>query len=161
MVRVARINKLFGNDGSLVATLYDTFPERVAMQAPLWAEVDGLAVPLFLSAFERRGRSSAILRFEDIDTPRRATELLSRELSLELADEVGEASGEWVGFEAIVEGVAQVARVTAQVDGANPLLELTLAGREILVPQALTTRVDRRSRKIYLSLPEGLIELND
>ena len=76
MVAVGRIGRLFGTEGGVMITLYNSFPDDFRMEEPLFVEIDKLAVPLFCSSFERRGQSGAVVRFEDIDTERRAEELL-------------------------------------------------------------------------------------
>lgn len=163
-MKVARLNKPFGNEGALVATLYDAFPERVDLSVPLRAQIDGLSVPLFLASFERRGKSQAVMRFEDIDTPRRAAELLTKELSLDGVEPRSVApQDDLTGYAATIEGVAQRAEVRAFFDGPNPLLELLLDQKTILVPfaEAFVKKLDTSKREISLSLPEGLLDLNE
>lgn len=163
-MKVARLNKPFGNGGALVATLYDAFPERPDLTAPLWAEIDGLRVPLFVASFERRGRTQAVMSFEDIDTPRRAAALLGKELSLgEMTAAPSSPADDLTGFAAIIDGLAQRAEVTGVFDGPNPLLELVLGGKTIWVPFAdeFIKKIDRAKKELSLSLPRGLLELND
>ncbi len=81
---VGKVTKLFGHDGGVVATLYDA-SEAINTEEPLFVIFDGLAVPLFIEHFERRGRSSALIRFMDIDSPNRAEMLLGEMLDFDNA----------------------------------------------------------------------------
>ena len=84
MIAVGRIGRLFGTEGGVMITLYTSFPDDFQMEEPLFIRVDELAVPLFCSSFERRGQSSAVVQFDDIDTERRAEEwLVGREIFVE------------------------------------------------------------------------------
>ena len=77
MTLCGRINKLFGTGGGLRLTLYESFPEDFNPQTtPLIVEIDGLEVPLYCDEFDYVGASGASVRFADMDTERRAEELL-------------------------------------------------------------------------------------
>ncbi|MDL2320342.1 16S rRNA processing protein RimM [Alistipes sp. OttesenSCG-928-B03] len=80
LLPVGKVSKAFGLDGGALINLYDTFPDDINNEEPLFARVDGLAVPLFIEYFERRGRRGALVRFADIDTPARVGEFIGREL---------------------------------------------------------------------------------
>ncbi len=174
MYSVARVNRLFGTGGEVMITLFADFPEEFdTAESPLFAKIDGLNVPLYLEKFERRGRSGAVVAFADFDTERRVGELLSKELFLpeeEMeGDGVGYADEEFtfddiVGYtvEATVgDGVVYEGEVTAFYDGKNPLFEVLLDGREVLIPaqEEFIAGADFDAGHIVFLLPEGLIDL--
>ena len=180
LVKAARINKLFGTDGGLMIGLYAGFPEDFDPDTPLMAEIDGLDVPLYCERYERRGAAGAVVAFADIDTERRAAELVGRELRIDTAGQVEEAEEEFrmedlIGFEATaIEPVhAEEGRKPGRRElkgvirdyydsDLNPLFELEIDGRSILVPatEAFVARIDFDRRRIRLVLPEGLTDLD-
>lgn len=180
LVKAARINKLFGTDGGLMIGLYAEFPEDFDTDTPLMAEIDGLDVPLYCERFERRGAAGAVVAFADIDTERRAAELVGRELRIDTAGQVEEAEEgfrmeDLIGFEATaIEPVhAEEGRKPGRRElkgvirdyydsDLNPLFELEIDGRSILVPatEAFVARIDFDRRRIRLVLPEGLTDLD-
>ncbi|MBQ2019434.1 MAG: 16S rRNA processing protein RimM [Rikenellaceae bacterium] len=170
LLPVGKVNKLFGRKGEVAITLYNTFPDNFSKEEPLLVEIDSLTVPLFFSSFERRGVSGAIVAFDDLDTPERATELIGRELSIEI--EAEEADDDEFYMEDLIGFVAEVVdeqgtrvaegRVTDYYDSeANPLLGLELGGREVLVPavEEFIVQIDFEGERIVFLLPEGLMEL--
>ena len=170
LLPVGKVNKLFGRKGEVAITLYNTFPDNFSKEEPLLVEIDSLTVPLFFSSFERRGVSGAIVAFDDLDTPERATELIGRELSIEIETE--EADDDEFYMEDLIGFVAEVVdeqgtrvaegRVTDYYDSeANPLFGLELSGREVLVPavEEFIVQIDFEGERIVFLLPEGLMEL--
>ena len=82
-IAVARVGKLFGEarSGGVSLTLYEQFDDEFdPTTEPLFVEIDSLDVPLWCEKFERRGQRGATVHFADFDTPRRAEELLGKEL---------------------------------------------------------------------------------
>lgn len=161
---VARISKLFGREGEVMLNLYPEFPDAFDPGSePLIARIDGLEVPLYCDRFERRGRSGALVRFADLDTPRRVEEFLGKELCAELED-AGEEDEfymeDLIGF--AVEANGRRGRIADYYDSeVNPLFELDLEGRSVLVPavEEFFARIDFEGREVKLVLPEGLLEL--
>jgi len=83
-----RINRLFGTDGGVMLSLYPAFPADFDPAAtPLLVTIDALEVPLWCDRFERRGATGAVAAFADLDTERRATELLGLEFRIGLNDD--------------------------------------------------------------------------
>lgn len=164
MLTVGRINKLFGVEGGVSITLYPTFPDDFRMTEPLFVEIDKLAVPLFCASFERRGQSGAIVRFDDIDTPHRAEEMLGRELMIS-SDDDEEADDEFymedlIGFSADMGGIH--GQLTDYIDSeANPLFEVTAGDRSYLIPavEEFIAHIDFDARTIRFILPDGLLDL--
>ncbi len=167
MIAVARINKLFGVDGEVVINLYDTFPDSFTLDTPLFAKVDSLNVPLYCEKFERRGKTNAQVSFADLDTQRRISELLGGELYCVESEESEEYEDsdeffmeDLIGFSVLADGIE--GQLTDFYDNKNnPLFELTLQGRAVLVPAAeeFIVMIDFERRYVEFSLPEGLLDL--
>lgn len=162
---VAKVSKLFGPDGGLLINLYDNFPEVLDMEEPVFAKIDSLSVPLFFDSFQRHGKSGAEVRFADFDTELRASELVGMELFMEFAEEEDDGLiyyQDLVGYTATFDDKPYKGSVSAFIDNdLNPLLEITVDGKNILVPAAeeMIAELDTESQHIEFSLPEGLLEL--
>ena len=163
---IARVGRLFGdiNKGGLSLTLYTTFPEDFdPLEEPMFVEIDSLPVALYCEHFERRGVAGANVLFADFDSKRRAEELVGKELFI--LEEEEENDDEFymedlIGF--TVEAGALRGEVTDYYDSeANPLFEISLDGKEHLIPAAeeFIAHIDFDKRVIKFVLPEGLLEL--
>ena len=163
MIAVGRIGRLFGTEGGVMITLYTSFPDDFQMEEPLFIRVDELAVPLFCSSFERRGQSSAVVQFDDIDTERRAEEwLVGREIFVEEQEQDDDEfyMEDLIGFKASVG--RQRGEVIDYYDSeANPLFEIRLGDKQHLIPaqEEFIAHIDFEKRTIKFVLPEGLLEL--
>ncbi len=168
-----RINRLFGTGGGVMLSLYGAFPDDFTTDMPLFVTVDGLEVPLYCEHFERRGASGAVATFADLDTERRVQEILGSEFRIAvsepatdddefyLEDLVGFAVS---GIETRVEGEPHpfAGRVTEYYDSeTNPLFELEIDGRRVLVPAAdeFFAHIDFEGRSLRLVLLEGLLNM--
>lgn len=167
-----RINKLFGTDGGVMLSLYAAFPDDFdPASMPLMVTIDGLDVPLWCDRFERRGQTGAVAAFADLDTERRASELLGLEFRV---GQTGEADDEefymedLIGFEVEAEETGAEERaphrgtLTDYYDSdANPLFELEIEGRSVLVPavEEFIAHIDFEGRRIRFVLPAGLLTL--
>ena len=165
-------------------SLYEAFPDDFdPAETPLFVAIDGLDVPLWCERFERRGAAGAVASFADLDTPRRARELLGREFRIDLAQEDGDEFylEDLIGFAVETEtfgaGDAAADDAAASPDGAhvcrhgvvsdyydselNPLFELEIDGRRVLVPavEEFIAHIDFEARTIRMVLPAGLTEL--
>ena len=164
MIAVGRVGRLFGTDGGVMITLYAAFPDDFQIEEPLFVNIDGLAVPLFCNSFERRGQAGAIVHFDDIDTQLRAEQIIvGREIFIEESAE--DDSDEFymedlIGFTAVVD--KRRGELTDYYDSeANPLFEITLDGKEHLIPaqEEFIAKIDFDKRLIKFVLPEGLLDL--
>lgn len=163
MIAVGRIGRLFGTEGGVMITLYTTFPDDFRMEEPLFIRVDELAVPLFCSSFERRGQSSAVANFDDIDTERRAEEwLVGREIFIEEDEQDDDEfyMEDLIGFKASV-GCQRGEVIDYYDSEANPLFEIKLGDKQHLIPaqEEFIAHIDFEKRTIKFVLPEGLLEL--
>lgn len=176
-IPAGRINRLFGTDGGVMLSLYADFPADFDTDTPLLVTIDALDVPIYCERFERRGTSGAVATFADFDTERRAQELVGREFRIEFEEEEDDEFylEDLIGFavnctetrqggdNGAVRTVLYEGTVTDYFDSdANPLFELRIDGRTVLVPAAeeFIAHIDFERRTMKLILPEGLTELN-
>ena len=87
MLPIGKIGKIFGAKGEVALVLYDSFPEDFNFEEPVFVDVDSLTVPLFFDKFEPRGQHGATAQFADIDTERRAAEMVGREFCIKADSE--------------------------------------------------------------------------
>ena len=69
---------------------------------------------------------------------------------------------EVIGFKVIDEQLGEIGTCKDFLELANnPLMQIDHDGAEILIPasQQFVTKVDRENRTLYVSTPEGLVEL--
>ena len=168
---VARIARIFGSEGELIINLFDTFPQDFNTKEPLFVKMDGLTVPLFCDRFERRGRSNALVVFADMNTKRRAEELIGKELGMlfEEESEDGEPDEnddviyleDLVGLRAVLNGGQAEGRIENFIDGENPLFQIDVAGKEVFIPAVdeMIAETDLENGTIRFDLPEGLLDL--
>lgn len=157
-------------------SLHAGFPDDFDPQTmPLLVVIDGLEVPLWCERFERRGQTGAVAAFADIDTERRAGELLGLEFRVAERAEPGDDEfymEDLIGFSVEAEEIAEddgmphrtVAGTLADYydSEANPLFELEIGGRRVLVPavEEFIAHIDFEGRRIGFVLPAGLLELD-
>ena len=175
IVPAGRINKLFGTEGGVMLSLYPAFPEDFTTDTPLRVTIDALEVPLWCERFERRGQSGATATFADFDTERRAQELVGLEFRIEMNGEEDDDEfylEDLIGFAVVAEEAGASSGRAATAAGetgacasydsdANPLFELEIGGRQVLVPavEEFIARIDFEGRTMHLVLPEGLLTL--
>lgn len=149
--------------------LYDTFPEDIDIEEPLFASIDSLAVPLYFEEFTPRGATSAVVRFADINTPERAAELIGLELYMQnLTEEEsnydeGMYMEDMVGFTARFKGHTLKGTITDFIyNELNPLFEAEIEERTVLIPANIDfiDTYNARRKSVTFNLPEGLLELN-
>ncbi len=170
LVKAGRINRLFGERGSVMLTLYGDFPDDFNFDTPLMVKIDALWVPLYCDTFERRGVSGAVVSFADFDSDRRAEELLGKEFSVELKS-IDNESDEFtledlIGFSVKLQdgdkGEVQMGEIVEYYDSdMNPLFEIEVDDKEILIPavEEFIAGIDFDRQTIHFILPAGLIEL--
>ena len=164
-IPAGRINRLFGTDGGVMLSLYADFPEEFDTGTPLLVTIDALEVPLYCERFERRGTSGAVASFADFDTERRAQELVGLEFRIECDEDEDDEFylEDLIGFAVTcTEAGADGAKGTDYYDSdANPLFELEIGGRTVLLPAAeeFIAHIDFGGRTMKLVLPEGLLDL--
>ena len=160
--KIGRIGKAHGVRGELSFLFTDDVFDRADADY-LILEVDGILVPFFMEEYRFRSDSLALVKFCDIDTQQRASELTNCDVwflrSLTPDDEEPTLAG-LVGFEIVEAGTGKSVGHIAAIDDTtvNLLFELE-DGTLIPANDELITDIDTSSKRITMSIPEGLLAL--
>jgi 16S rRNA processing protein RimM len=161
--KIGRIGKAHGVKGEVTFNFDDDVFDRVDAEY-LILEVDGILVPFFMEEYRFRSDSTALVKFEDIDTQDRARELTNcdvyfpRELSDNDEEEIS-----WsflVGFSIVDAQSGKNVGTIASIDDntMNILFELE-DGTLIPASEELIRDIDKDNKTITIALPEGILEL--
>lgn len=160
--KIGRLGKSHGIKGEISFQFDDDIFDRVDADY-LVLEIDGILVPFFMEEYRFRSDSLALVKFCDIDTQERASELTGCDVyfprALAEEDDISTLSM-FVGFNLVEAGNNKKVGVIASIDDstANILFELE-DGRLIPATDDLITDINTKDRTIKMEIPEGLLEL--
>jgi len=178
---VAEALKLFGDHGVLVVKFSLHAHTFFNETEPLFAIIDGIAVPFFISTLQYRGKDRAHILFEYIYREEQAKELIGKTLYQfpptkkrnvgadlhvrpHLKGAFAKAGTALIGFTVSDVEKGPLGHVDAFIDWEmNPCLSIqpTHSDQTFLVPfhQALINHIDLKAKHITLFLPEGLLDI--
>ena len=159
------ISKVFSFKGEIVARFDVEVPNLFDNLNALFIEEKGNLVPYFVDKVEPQLNSFVRIKFRGIDTQDQAKKLLKCELFLpdNLLPKLSEDEfyfHEIVGFTAFDEEDKEVGKIVEVYDlPNNPVAEILIDGKEVLVPLNLMIELDKKNQKIYIEIPDGLVDL--
>lgn len=165
--KIGILNKPHGIHGELQFTFTDDIFDRVDNEY-LVCLIDGIFVPFFLEEYRFRSDSTALVKFEGIDTAESARVFTNIEVYFpteyaEEETEVGQLTWNYfIGFRmddihhGLLGEVTDVDTLTI-----NTLFVVDHNGEELLVParEEFIVGIDQQQRLITVDLPEGLLTL--
>ena len=160
--KIGRLGKSHGIKGEISFQFDDDVFDRVDADY-LVVEIDGILVPFFMEEYRFRSDSLALVKFCDIDTQERASELTGCDVYFprDLADEDDTPTlASLVGFDLVEASNNKKVGTIASIDDstANILFELE-DGRLVPATDDLITDINTKDRTIKMEIPEGLLEL--
>jgi 16S rRNA processing protein RimM len=167
--KIGVIGKAHGVNGEVNFLFSDAVWDDVEADY-LVLKIEGIPVPFFLEEYRFRSDSTAIVKFEDVETEAAARELTGVEVYFPYAlrpqgDEAEYTWGYFVGFRIQLADGPTVGTVTAVDESTvNTLFEVESAdGREHLIPaqEAFITEIDHEERIIHMQLPQGLLSMDE
>ena len=162
---LGKITKPFGLKGEVIFFLDVDEPLNYSGLDSVFVEVKGQLVPYFIKSIRINGNKATVM-FEDL-TREESLALVGCYLYLPL-DTLPKLTEkkfyfhEITGFEVIDSAKGGIGTVASVIDyPAQPIFQIINNGTEILIPvlDQLIDRVDRENRTIFLTAPEGLIDL--
>ena len=186
-ITLAHLLRPQGRRGELLAELLTDFPQRFSQRERVFLAPPSFTGPEeearrvsvtghWLPVGRNQGR--VVLGFEGIDSISKAEELAGLEVIVPSTERVElEDDAEYISdlLDCVVyDGTQAVGKVTGvdypttadgarRLEGAPPLLTVeTEAGDEVLIPyvQAFLVKLSTEDKRIDMSLPAGLVELN-
>ena len=166
--KIGSLTRTHGVRGEVAFQFTDDVCDRVEADY-LFLHLDGLLVPFFLEEWRFRSDNVALLKFEDIDSADDARRIVGTEVYFPkdlTPEDLDEEELEWqhfTGFE-VWQDDSLLGTVTSVLDQtANVLLVVTTPDdRELLIPahEDFVLEADHRQRRLLVSVPEELLNLN-
>lgn len=132
--------------------------------------IDNIYVPFFVEQYRFKGKDTALITFEDIDSEEKARRLSGLEIFFPkkyLADVEGEEDDDYswsyfLGFKIIDSVAGEIGEVVAVDETTmNTLFCVEKSnGEEIIIPASedLIGEIDEDNEILYMNLPDGLLE---
>ena len=161
--KIGRLGKAHGVKGE-VSFQFDDDIFDTADADYLILDIDGILVPFFMEEYRFRNDSLALIKFCDVDTQQRASELTGCNVYFprSIADEQAEglSLSSLVGFDLIEANWKGKVGTIAAIDDTtqNILFELE-DGTLIPASDDLITDIDTQQRQITMNIPEGLLDI--
>lgn len=165
--KIGVLAKTHGVSGELSMSFTDDIFDRVDTDY-LICRMDGILVPFFLEEYRFKSRSTALVKFEDIDTEDEARKMAGVEVFFPkaLAGESEDQIYSWsyfVGFGVTDEQAGYLGNVESVDESTvNVLFEVKRPdGRDLLIPahEEFIRDIDHDGNMIYVCLPDGLSNL--
>lgn len=161
--KIGRLGKPHGVKGEISFQFDDDIFDTTDADY-LVLDIDGILVPFFMEEYRFRNDSIALVKFCDIDTQERASELTGCDVffprHLTDKDEEAPSLAMLVGYSLTDASTHQKIGTIASIDDqtANILFELK-DGRLIPASDELIHHIDTRQQDIIMDIPEGLLEI--
>ena len=159
------ISKVFSFKGEIVARFDVEVPNLFDHLNAIFIEEKGSLVPYFVEKIDPQINGFARIKFRGIDTQEQAKKLLKCDLYLpdNLLPKLKEDEfyfHEIVGYTAFDEEGKEVGEVVEIYDlPNNPVAEILVEGKEVLVPLNLMIELDKKNKKLHIEIPDGLVDL--
>ncbi len=130
-------------------------------------EMDGIWVPFFIESFRPKSTSSLLVKLEGINDETTAKKFTNRTVYYPAdalpEDDDNESWTRFISYMLTDEVLGKIGTV-ADVDEstANIVFRVDDQGKERLIPMAaeMICSIDERNRRMTVSLPEGILDLN-
>lgn len=131
-------------------------------------EMDGIFVPFFIENFRFKTESTAIYKFENINSEDQAKELAGKTVYIKNEFKIDTEEDEegvqfFVGFEVVDKNSGSLGTIKIVDESTkNTLFVIDNHGDELLIPATdyYITDIDELNQIIYMDLPEGLVDMD-
>lgn len=166
--RIGRIGKPHGVKGEMNFMFDDDVFDRDDADY-LIIETEGILVPFFIDEYRFRNDSTALVLLDGIDSQERARELTGCDVYYPRTNGEDDDLSSWAKIEGFAITNANDGKAVGTITAVDDTTVNTLfvvekpEGGELLIPAAeeLIRNVDFEARTIEMSLPEGLLTIQD
>jgi 16S rRNA processing protein RimM len=165
--KLGNIARLHSFKGEVSIFLDVEDPEEFNELESVFIEYDNKLVPFFINRIQIRNKGFAVVKFDGVDTEKKALMFLKCPLYLPL-EMLPELEGdnyydfEIKGFKVIDSNCGDIGTVNGVLDSkVNPLVEIKNGDKEILLPKMdqFIDQIDWDNDTLYVTAPDGLIDL--
>ena len=161
--KIGRLGKPHGVKGELTMQVDDDVFDRTDSDF-LVLMIDGILVPFYIEEYRFRTDSTALIKFEDIDTVERARELTNTDVyflrSLADSNDDEYTWAYFTGFTIVDAASGNAVGTIAAVDDSTANVLFTLAdGMLIPAAEELIQSIDHKRKTVSMTLPDGLLDL--
>ena len=161
--KIGRLGKSHGVRGEISFLFDDDVFDRVDADY-LILDIDGILVPFFIEEYRFRSDTTALMKFEGIDSQERARELTGCDVyfprDLAASDDDSISWSAIVGFNIIDASTNKsIGRIASIDDSTLNILFCLEDGHLIPASEDLITQIDQQARTITMHLPAGLLDL--
>ena len=161
--KIGRLGKSHGVRGEISFLFDDDVFDRVDADY-LILDIDGILVPFFIEEYRFRSDTTALMKFEGIDSQERARELTGCDVyfprNLAASDDDSISWSAIVGFNIIDASTNKsIGRIASIDDSTLNILFCLEDGHLIPASEDLITQIDQQARTITMHLPAGLLDL--
>ena len=161
--KIGRLGKSHGVRGEVSFLFDDDVFDRVDADY-LILDIDGILVPFFIEEYRFRSDTTALMKFEGIDTQERARELTGCDVYF--PRNLAASDGDSISWSAIADfdiidasTNKSVGRIASIDDSTLNILFCLEDGHLIPASEDLITQIDQQARTITMHLPTGLLDL--
>lgn len=166
--RAGTIKKTFGVEGEMIFLFHKETEINLKQKEPIFPEIDGNLVPFFIQKLQWHNSRELRVKLEDIDSIDTATGLTGLPFYLPLSV-TGKQEQELrlldlEGFKVMNEQNEEIGWVKDVISQSfQDLLLIQTGSAEIMIPfvEDYLVSADIDHKEIVLSLPDGLIDLNE
>ncbi|MDR0699779.1 MAG: ribosome maturation factor RimM [Tannerella sp.] len=165
LIKIGLFAKPHGIKGELsLSTGYDL--AAISCDDPfIICDMDGIPVPFFIDSLRQKSHSTILVGFAGVDSGDKAKLFTGKQayIPADMLPPRDEDAPGWdfiTGYTVSDEKFGKIGQVTdVDYNTLNILLKVNYNEKEILIPAALATIVDRERKMVEVSLPEGFWEL--
>lgn len=161
------IVRTHGVKGQVVAFFDVDYPEDYEELESVFLQLNGKLVPFFIHALDIQPNGRIIIKFEDVDSIVEAEKLKNIALYLPL-DQLPELDEdqfyfhEVIGYTVVDEQLGELGTIREIYEMPyQDLMAMDYQGVEVLIPvqDELILRADKAAQKLFVNLPEGLVDI--
>ena len=161
--KIGALTRTHGIGGELSMNFTDDVWDKADADY-VFLEVDGIQVPFFLEGWRFRSDSVALLKFQDIDSSEDANEYVGADVYFPHSltpepDEDDEYT--WRHFTGwqVVDAQAGPIGIIDYVEDSTVNTIFCVDGKLVPANEDFIERIDAKERIVYMTLPEGLLDL--
>tara|TARA_B100000427_G_scaffold290033_1_gene266076 strand:- start:1455 stop:1982 length:528 start_codon:yes stop_codon:yes gene_type:complete len=164
---LGKITKKYSFKGEIILSLDTDEPNLYQNMLSVFIDLNGKIVPYFIERSSLHKKKSIRIKFEDINSEEEASYLLNKEVYLPI-NLLPKLEGkkfyyhEITGYKVIDSNHGNIGLIVSVNDASSQsIFVIENMEKQILIPinDKIIERIDRENKTIYISAPNGLIEL--